>query len=146
MNNPISIFLVEDDIDDQFIFCEAIGKIENAFVQNVANNGIEALSKLENSPILPDLIFMDINMPLMNGIECLGEIIKSQRLKNIPVVILSTDTSQVNLIRSLGAKAYIKKPSNSKILLIRLEELIHIDFLADVEIANHTFQTALAPD
>jgi len=144
MSNAKNIFLVEDDIDDQFFFSEAIGKIENAFLQDVANNGIEALAKLEISPALPDLIFMDINMPMMNGIECLIEILKNPHLQNIPVVILSTDTSQIVFIRSLGAKGYIKKPFDSKTLRARLEEVININFVTDITIADHTFQTALA--
>eukprot|EP01035_Chromulina_nebulosa_P054372 gene54372-74484_t len=71
-----SILLVEDDKDDQEFFIEAIKDIENVTLYFVANNGKEALDKLRNSKVLPDLIFTDINMPVMNGIECLTAIIE----------------------------------------------------------------------
>jgi CheY-like chemotaxis protein len=80
------------------------------------------------SPALPDLIFMDINMPIMNGIECMAEINKNPLYKNIPVVILSTDVSRAELIFNLGAKAFIKKPSETGKLRLKIEEMVHRDF------------------
>ena len=70
---PKYILLVDDDIDDQEFFIDALGAIENANLFGVANNGKEALALLANSVPLPDHIFMDFNMPVMNGIECLTE-------------------------------------------------------------------------
>jgi CheY-like chemotaxis protein len=81
MNNSKNVFLVENDEDDQLFFREAVSEIKNAKMSFIANNGKEALEQLELSPTLPDIIFMDINMPLMNGIDCLIEIIKNIRLK-----------------------------------------------------------------
>src|ERR1041384_7981528 len=97
MNTQKTIFLVEDDTDDQMFFTECIEKIQNATLFDVANNGREALDKLEKSPTLPDMIFMDINMPYINGLECLTEIIRNPRTKNISVVMLSTDAGQAEL-------------------------------------------------
>src|SRR5687767_3422161 len=102
MNTPKSIFLVEDDKDDQFFFTECIEKIENATLYGVASTGREALDKLENSPKLPDMIFMDISMPRMNGIECLTEIIKNPRLKNIPVLCFQRRLHKHNLRANLA--------------------------------------------
>jgi CheY-like chemotaxis protein len=140
-----TILLVEDDEDDQEFFMEALSKIENATLYDVANNGKEALDRLENSAIFPDLIFTDINMPVMNGIECLSEIIKNPQTRNIPVVILSSSTLQVELVHKLGAKAFIKKPSDSKTLRSQLQQMISLDFIADSRISNQTFQTVLSP-
>jgi CheY-like chemotaxis protein len=64
-------FLVEDDDDDQLLFTEAINEIDNSISLGFAANGVDALSKLCKMSILPDMIFMDINMPLMNGLDCL---------------------------------------------------------------------------
>ena len=140
MNNSKNIFLVEDDKDDQFFFTEAVNEIKNAKLSFVANNGKEALEQLENSVILPDIIFMDINMPLMNGIKCLTEIIKTIRIKNIPVIMLTTDTGNIQRVQQIGAKAFIKKPSDGKILRQKIEQMINLDFDADYKIANQTFR------
>lgn len=144
MNNSKNVFLVEDDKDDQFFFINAVSEIKNVTVSFVANNGKEALEQLENSATLPDIIFMDINMPLMNGIECLTEIIKTIRIKNIPVVMLTTDTGNIQQVQQLGAKAFIKKPSDGKILRQKIEQMINLDFNADYKIASQTFQQQYA--
>ena len=143
MNTPKSIFLVEDDRDDQFFFTECINEIQNAVLYGVASNGKEALHKLESSLTLPDIIFMDINMPLLNGLDCLGEIMKNARTKNIPVVMLSTDTSKAQLTRILGAKAFIKKPADCATLQTKVKQMINLDFISNASFANQTFQTAL---
>lgn len=136
MNGSKSVFLVEDDKDDQDFFTECIEKIENATLYGVANNGREALEKLEKSPTLPDMIFMDINMPYINGLECLTEIIKNPRTKNISVVMLSTDAGQAELTHQLGAKAFIKKPTDCETLHTKVEQMINLDFIIDSQIAN----------
>jgi CheY-like chemotaxis protein len=144
MKTAKSILLVEDDQDDQIFFIEALSEIENATLYDVANNGKEALDRLQNQVMLPDLIFMDINMPMMNGIECLTEIIKNPKTTNIPVVMLTTDTGRIELARKSGAKAFIKKPSDGKTLRGQLQQMISLDFIADCHIANQTFQTAVS--
>jgi CheY-like chemotaxis protein len=102
------------------------------------------LSLLARSVYLPDFIFCDINMPVMGGVECLTEIIKSQRTKHIPVVILSSDTGQIELIRELGAIAFIAKPDDSLLLKKQIEVVINLDFRADIKIAAATFQNAVS--
>lgn len=139
MNTHKNIFLVDDDTDDQLFFIEALSGIENATLYDVANNGQEALYRLEHSLILPDLIFMDINMPVMNGIECLSAIIKNPQIRNIPVVILTTATGEIELVRKIGAKAFIKKPEDGKMLREQLEQMINLDFVTDINVANQTF-------
>jgi len=131
------ILLVEDDKEDQEFFIQALNGIENAVLYGVANNGKEAMHTLENNNTLPSLIFMDINMPVMNGIECLSEIIKKPEIKDIPVVILSTDTKHAEEVRKLGAKVFIKKPNDRKSLRQQLEQIINLDF----ESENYTNQT-----
>jgi CheY-like chemotaxis protein len=144
MNRIKKLFLVEDDIDDQLFFTDAVSEINNAALVAVTNNGREALDRLKNSPKLPDIIFMDINMPVMNGIDCLKEIVKNPAIKNIPVVILSTSGSEIELVRKVGARAFIKKPSDQAILRTTLEEVINLDFIGGLGIANQTFQTPLS--
>lgn len=104
--------LIDDDVDDQEIFALAMDKISFPFVCQVANNGFEALQKLGKENVLPDYIFLDLNMPRMNGKECLRELKKNARFRNIPVVIYSTSSSQsdINDTKKLGAAAFIIKP------------------------------------
>lgn len=143
MNSIKKILLVEDDLDDQAFFIEAISEIENASLIAIANNGKQALNRLENHLKRPDIIFMDINMPVMNGIDSLKKILENPETKDIPVVILSTATGQVELAQILGAKAFIKKPFDGDTLRSRLEEIISLDFDTDSAIASLTFLTAM---
>jgi CheY-like chemotaxis protein len=93
MKTSKSILLIEDDKDDQEFFMEAMRANENATVCRVVNNGREALEFLRTASVMPDLIFSDINMPEMDGIECLAAIQNNPFTKNIPVVMLSTSTA-----------------------------------------------------
>jgi len=137
-----NVLLVEDDECDQIFFVRAIRKIENVVLLDVAFNGVEALEKLETLVPLPDLVFLDIDMPLMNGVQCLTEITKKPILKNVVVVMLSNSTDNAELTRTLGARAFIRKPSDPTILRSKLEEIIHLDFSVNNEIADQTFQKA----
>jgi CheY-like chemotaxis protein len=109
MTSVKNIFLVDDDTDDQEFFVEAISGLKNISLSGMANNGKEALNILNNSTLLPDFIFLDFNMPFMNGIQCLCEIKKFPRTKDIPVIMLSSALEQAELSRELGAKGFIKK-------------------------------------
>jgi CheY-like chemotaxis protein len=138
-----NIFLVEDNKDDQFFFEEAIDKIENAVLLGMAVDGEKALLALRNSPVLPDIIFMDINMPRMNGIECLMHLANDRQLRHLPVVMLTSSTGELELARSLGAKAFIKKIANQNLMCTRLAEMINLDFTVNADAAARTFQTAM---
>lgn len=144
MNKLKRIFLVEDDDDDQLFFSDCIDKIDNVTLLGIANNGEEALDQLKNSATLPYIIFMDINMPRMSGIECLEEIKKIALLSNIPIVILSSDSEQAQLAHSVGAKAFIKKQADWGIMQTKVEQMINLDFIIDSQFANQTFETANA--
>ncbi|HYV92628.1 MAG TPA: response regulator [Chitinophagales bacterium] len=139
MNTSKNVFLVDDDTDDQLFFIEALSEIKNTTLYGVANNGKEALDKLENYHELPDLIFMDINMPVMNGIECLAELKEKPWMSHIPVIILSSDIAHADDARKLGAKAFIKKPSDFTTLRANLAQMINLDFAVSYGTANQLF-------
>jgi CheY-like chemotaxis protein len=141
MKTSKSILLIEDDVEDQELFLEALSEIENATIYHVACNGKEALAQLQQPSILPDLIFSDINMPFMNGIECLSEIKMNPRTKNIPVFILSSSVNDAEIVRELGARAFIVKPNSSKILQQEIEKIINEDFT----VATHTPAYVILP-
>ncbi len=75
-----------------------------------AGNGVEALGLLDSNPV--DLILCDINMPVMDGLELVRHIQTVEKLRGVPVVMITTEGSESNVIQalSLGAKGYIRKP------------------------------------
>ena len=143
MNTHKNIFLVDDDADDPLFFMEALSQIENTSLYDIANNGKEALMRLKNSVVLPDLIFMDINMPVMNGMECLAEIVKNPQIRNIPIVMLTSATEKIELARKLGAKAFLKKSCDSRVLREQLEQMISLNCNVDIQISNQTYHSLL---
>jgi CheY-like chemotaxis protein len=104
--------LVDDDEDDKEIFAIALNEVNPAINCLVASDAIEALAMLENPSFVPDYIFLDLNMPLMSGKECLAEIKKRSHLKSTPVIIFSTSASQKDILetQALGASCFITKP------------------------------------
>ena len=106
-----NILQIDDDYDDCEFFEQALRMVSNARYTSV-NNPLDALRKLINREIKPDLIFLDVNMPIMSGPELLNEIKKRDTTKNIPVVMLSTSPLiSKNHGQILGAKDYLIKPN-----------------------------------
>ncbi|MBF4465140.1 response regulator [Flavobacterium sp. LC2016-12] len=118
-----NILQIDDDFDDCEFFQQALEAVSPASYMAL-HNPIEALQKLVDKEINPDLIFLDINMPLMSGIELLAEIKKREAIKNIPVIIFSTAPVSANLAKLLDAKDYITKPSNFNELKNILREIL----------------------
>jgi CheY-like chemotaxis protein len=122
----MTILLVDDDPDDIEIFNDAIKEIDNSITLITAHNGVAALQIL-TSDILekPDHIFLDINMPLMNGIECLEKIRNEEKL-DIPVTIYTTSRhySEYNRSVQLGAD-FLQKPHDYSSLLVVLRKKIN---------------------
>lgn len=110
----INIMMVDDDEDDRFIFQEAIAETRLLCNLKTAIDGQDMLDQLQAcaDQHLPDLILLDLNMPGMDGREALATIKRSERLKTIPIVILTTSTSEEDIIRSYkcGASSFISKP------------------------------------
>lgn len=112
---PLRILLTDDDEGDRLIFKEIIDEIDrdtNVFMVKDGQQMMDFLST-KNQP-LPDIIFLDLNMPDMNGIECLKEIRKFEKYSDISIVIYSTSTSETDIEDTFlyGANIYITKPSD----------------------------------
>jgi len=117
--------LVDDDLDDHEIFSLALQDTHHHVEVVRAYDGVEAINFLKNpDEKLPDYIFLDLNMPRMNGAQCLAEIRKYDELKDIPVVIYSTSSEIKDLIEAqkLGATAYIVKSSSIIDLTLALKD------------------------
>ncbi len=109
------LLLVDDDSDDTELFSEAIGEIDSSVLCHCASDGMEALEKLSEKKIeTPDLIFLDINMPEMNGWQFLERVKGNHRLKDIPVIIYTTSSTKSDLLhaRTSGALCFVTKPAN----------------------------------
>ena len=110
-----NILLIEDDEDDQEFFLTVLSSLAQAVECIVLGSAAVALNQLTAQEIAPDLIFLDLNMPLMNGQQFLAEIKKTEELKDIPVIILSTTASPsvVRESKNLGALDFITKPNST---------------------------------
>ncbi|MDT7827794.1 response regulator [Pricia sp. S334] len=117
---PLKIVLVDDDEDDRLFFADALQEIDIATELTEFHNGQELLDCLHASDTAayPHLIFLDLNMPVMDGFECLREIRKNPELKDLVVAIYSTSSSEKDIEETFvhGANIYINKPN-------RFEEL-----------------------
>jgi CheY-like chemotaxis protein len=111
MKNQKILMIVDDDKDDRFFFRSAIRKNNPTYECIEAENGDDALKQLRKAKRLPDFIFLDLNMPKMDGRECLEELKKDKDLKQIPVIIYSTSDYEVdiNLTEELGADYFLTK-------------------------------------
>lgn len=114
MENPTrlvkSILLAEDDIDDIYLFKNALEELHMDFQMKIAQNGIKCMELLRK-PVLPDYVFLDINLPLMTGFQCLERIRREERLRDLKVIVLSTASTKdvVDLAYEKGADLYIPK-------------------------------------
>ena len=110
----IHIILADDDEDDRLLFTDAFRELKINTKVNTFNDGVELMDYL-NTPnaVLPNVLFLDLNMPKKNGIECLHEIKNNNRLSDIAVAIFSTSSSEEHIEETFvqGANIYIKKPS-----------------------------------
>ena len=112
----MTILYAEDEMDDLYIFSEIVFSINPGIECISARNGTEALEILDNLVRLPDYIFLDINMPTMDGKACLKNLKRDHRFKSIPVIIYTTSTNKMDIdqCRQLGATDYIIKPNTVK--------------------------------
>lgn len=114
-----NILLIDDDNDDQDIFISALGEVSSSVKCTAISDAVLALDKLRSEAIIPDVIFLDLNMPLMNGQQFLAEIKKDSGLNKIPVIVLSTTSHSAVMrdCRNLGALDFITKPDDYNTLI-----------------------------
>ncbi len=126
MEDKKTFMIVDDDSDDCDLFCEAITKIDTTVRCVIAHDGEEALMKLRIMSTVPDFIFLDLNMPRMNGWQCLAELKKDTRLKDIPVIIFTTSSSQMDMdeTKKLGAAYFLTKPSDFRSLPSKIQFVV----------------------
>lgn len=127
----IHVLLADDDKDDRDDFIEAFKSVKMNTEVQIVVDGMELMDQLNDlSSPLPDLLFLDLNMPKKSGLECLQEIKKIDRLKNLTVVIYSVSSSE-KIIEDCfvhGANVYIKKPAHLTVLKKILANVLTINW------------------
>jgi|SRR5919202_5172105 CheY-like chemotaxis protein len=127
MSSFITCFLIDDDEDDQEIFALALKRVSSSITCAFADSGNDALRKLQqDEAFTPNYIFLDLNMPGMNGKQCLAELKQIKRLRHTPVIIYSTSSEQqdVQETQKLGASGFITKPTLVSTLTNQLGKLL----------------------
>jgi len=120
---PFRLILADDDPDDCEMFNEALKRVATDATLETVHNGKELLEYLHNTATeLPHLVILDLNMPIMGGMEAVEAIRNSKQLRHLSVVILSTSSRQEDIEQTCrkGADGYISKPSSFG----RLQEII----------------------
>jgi len=112
----MTVLFVDDDIDDREFFIDALSYVDPAITCILAKNCEEAIAILGDSSTEPDFVFLDINMPSMDGKGCLRLLKDDGRLKNIRVVMYSNSSDQklMEEYKSLGATYFLVKPPTFK--------------------------------
>ena len=129
--STLHIMLADDDEDDRLFFKEAFEEVKVDHTITTFNDGVQLMNYLlkpENA--IPDIIFLDLNMPRKSGVECLKEIRGDQRLKEITVAIYSTSSSEQDIEDTFvaGANVYIRKPNDFSMLKKVLSDVVQINW------------------
>lgn len=133
-NEPFNIVLADDDEGDRFVFVEALKDLKIKVAVTTVNDGVYLMEYLEKEDTpLPFLLFLDLNMPRKNGLQCLKEIRATEKLREVPVAIYSTSSTEADIEKTFmnGANIYIKKPNDFS----SLKEVLH-----KVVMAAHTYR------
>jgi CheY-like chemotaxis protein len=128
---PLNVLLADDDSDDCAFFEEALSAISPGFSMIVKRDGQEVLEYLFHPhAVLPDIIFLDLNMPLIDGAKCLEEIRKNKNMDDIFIVMNTTTASWNEIDRSYnnGANLFLIKPNSFQELKQSIETIINLDF------------------
>ncbi|SFQ42818.1 Response regulator receiver domain-containing protein [Flavobacterium akiainvivens] len=123
--------LADDDEDDRLFFEEAFEEVKIKYEISSFSDGEQLMAHLNNTEnALPDIIFLDLNMPRKSGMECLKEIRANDRLKRISVAIYSTSSSEQDIEDTFvaGANVYIRKPNDFNMLKKVLSDVVHINW------------------
>jgi CheY-like chemotaxis protein len=126
MNTP-TILLVDDDIDDHEFFGIAISRINDRIKLLKAENGQQALTLLQGAEELPDFVFLDLNMPAVDGKQFLRLIKDDPKFSLLTVVMYTTSSNEEDVKETLqlGAKHYITKPDTIEEIVQKISALIN---------------------
>jgi len=128
LKTPLYILLIEDDEDDQLFFKNALHSIHAGIRCEMCQHGEAALHLLRHATDLPDLIIMDLNMPVLNGHDTLRLLRTNSRYDRVPVLLTSTASHDTGAMRQLGAVDFMEKPNSYYKLREMLEKILQALF------------------
>jgi CheY-like chemotaxis protein len=129
--NIMNIVLADDDADDRLLFDEAISEIDVKSKLLLYNDGKALMDYLLlPNTVLPEIVFLDLNMPIKNGMQCLQEIRSNNILKELCVAIYSTSSSEEDIENTFvnGANVYINKPNSFSALKKAIDKVLKINW------------------
>lgn len=129
--NVVEILLVDDDQDDRSIFSDALSELKIESNLKMLEDGRNLVAYLEDSKNkLPDILFLDLNMPYKSGVECLKDIREIPKFKDLSIAIYSTSNSEKDMEDTFinGANIYIRKPNDFAQLKKVLTEVLSINW------------------
>ncbi|WP_339725829.1 response regulator [Maribacter stanieri] len=132
----LNIYIADDDLDDLSFFKEALEDIPINTQVTHFDNGVDLMDRLFSDQTLPEVIFLDLYMPIMDGFECLMDIRNFKKFKNIYIIAYSSiyREREVNQLKQDGANQFLKKSSSFK----ELKKLL-LDSLSKVNTKRNDF-------
>jgi CheY-like chemotaxis protein len=129
-----NVILAEDDVDDQNIFQIALQEVDPMIKLQFASNGNQLLELLQASK--PDMVFLDLEMPYKNGLECLVEIRNNATISRLPVIVFSSTTKQSNIQTAyeMGAHLFFIKPPVYKDYLFSIKSILNLKWQSPEEV------------
>ena len=130
-NEQVHVLIADDDADDRDLFVDAVNEVKQNTKVITVKGGIELMDYLTaNENRAPDVLFLDLNMPQKNGMQCLGEIKANNKLKDMAVVIYSTSSASHDIEATFlkGANVYLQKPNDFAKLKKAISEVITINW------------------
>lgn len=123
------ILFSDDDTDDALLFTQAADLMTSSILLSFAEDG-EQLMRYLSRETLPDMIFLDLNMPVKNGLECLREIRNDKKLDWLPIIIYTTSDNprDINACYELKANLYVVKPTSFESIIKTLKKILNMDF------------------
>jgi CheY-like chemotaxis protein len=144
MRQQKHLMFADDDADDLYLFREAVNEIDPKKMISLVDSGQRLLDKLE--VVLPDILFLDLNMPGINGLQCLDMIRSKSHYDIVPIVIYSTsaDAGHVEKAYTSGANLFIRKPNTFEKMKSQIAKILSLnvnDFIPQPERENFLLES-----
>lgn len=117
-------YLIDDDLDDQEFFALALREVDASYRLETSSNGVDALRELSKAEIAPDVIFLDLNMPRIDGWECLNRLKAITHLQGTPVVIYSTSEPSPDFLAGKNFDYFLTKQPKISDLVVELKDIL----------------------